>query len=125
MNKQYVVMLIVVAGLIPVAYAQTEVPEMDINVSVAQAVVIGIGIAGGITSAYLGMAKAKNAATKENPYVFNQEKFINRVVLATLTSIGLAITAAAGFLELTLVTMYLIFMASLGTASTISALKNN
>jgi len=125
MKQRYTLALVLLALAVPFAYAQEEVSEIPITVGAVESVIIGIGVAGGVTSAYLGMSKAKNEATDANPYVFNKEKFINRVVLAVLTSVGLAITASVGMLELNLVTMYMVFMASLGTAYTISTAKKN
>ncbi len=113
--------LIAGVGVIPGAFAQTELPsEIPINFSVSQLIVIGLGIAGGITVAMLGKAKAEK---EDESFEFDARKYARPILIAALTSIPLAITAAIGFVELNLVTMFLIYTASLGTAAVSKMVK--
>lgn len=118
--------LLVISGLIigaaiPSAFAQTEITsDIPINFSLSQFIVIGLGVAGGLTVAFLGKAKAQKEDTN---FEFDARKYARPILIATLTSIPLAITAAAGFVELNLVTMFLIYTASLGTAAVSKMVK--
>lgn len=124
MNRKIMaVMLFVVIAAIPIiAIAQEEIPSGDIpiNFSPAHGLIILVGALGGVTSAYLGSRKAKK---EDKDYKFDIHNFLNRVILACITSIGLAITAAAGLLELNAVTLFLIFAASIGTAHLVKAAR--
>jgi len=114
-------------GVTGLAYAQEtpSIPEdIPIVFSEAQILIIGVGILGGLTSAYLGSRKAKATAADGTPYQFNIHKFGDRVIMACITSIGLAITAAAGFLELNAITLFLIYVGSLGTAQLTMEVRN-
>ena len=113
--------IIGVAGIAPSAFAQTETPaEIPINFSPSQLIVIGLGVAGGVTVAFLGKAKAEK---EDKDFEFDARKYARPIIIATLTSIPLAITAAAGFVELNMVTMFLIYTASLGTAAVSKMVK--
>lgn len=103
--------IVAISVSMPFVYAQAEVTtDIPINLDGSQLVIIGLGAAGGITTAYLGWKKSPDQEK------FDGRKFLRPVVVAVLISIPLAITAAAGFVELNLVTMFMIYMASIGTA---------
>lgn len=106
--------LIVVSTTLGNAFAQSEIPEdVPVNFSASQAIVVGLGIAGGLTVAFLGNSQASK---EDSDYKFDARKFARPVIIAVLTAIPLAITAATGLMELNLVTMFMIYTATLGTA---------
>ena len=117
MNKYHlVVMLFALVLTVPTAisYAQTDVPdELPVNFSLSHAVLIVIGIFGGLTTAYLGSRKSK---AKDPTYVFDIHKFMDRVIVASIASVAIAITSAAGFVELNIITIFLIYTSTIGTA---------
>ena len=97
-------------AVLPSAYAQGETISIPINFDTSQGIVLAIGAFGGITTAYLGWRKSPDVES------FDGRKFLRPVAIAILIAIPLAITAASGFVELNLVTMFMIYMASIGTA---------
>lgn len=114
---------ILITGLIALALIpamalgqETEqVPTVDVefNITIAEITIIGIGILGGLTTAYLGWRKAKS----ENPDLkFDITAFLDRVIPAVIASGILAVGAAANVIELNLFTMFMIFVASIGGA---------
>ena len=114
--------LVSAIGYLGIAYAQEEevvvtVPDIEIGGN-AIAIVI-IGALGGLTSAYLGFRKNH---TKGD--TFDVTKFLDRVLMAVITSIGLAIASAANILTLDLFTMYLVFVASLGTSELVMEIRH-
>lgn len=114
MRKYLVLTAFLLAVAMPMAFAQSELPDdIPIHFSASQALVIGLGIAGGLTVAILGKAKASK---EDSDFKFDARKYARPIVVAALTSIPLAIGAALGFAELNLVTMFLIYAASMGTA---------
>ena len=119
MNKYHLYAILLVAVIaIPTALAYAQEPDLpsgDIPISfdAAHGILIIIGVLGGLTTAYLGSRKAK--ANNAN-YSFDIHRFLDRVIIAVITSIGLAITAATGFVELNIVTIFLIFTSTVGTA---------
>ena len=116
-----VISVLMLGAAIPSAFAQTELPsDIPINFSWSQLIVIGLGIAGGLTVAFLGKAKAEK---EEANFEFDARKYARPILIAVLTSIPLAIAAAVGFVELNLVTMFLIYTASLGTAAVSKMVK--
>jgi len=120
-----VIMLTLVSavGYLGIAYAQNEtevvVSEPNIDIGGNEVAIVFIGALGGLTSAYLGYRKNH---TKGD--TFDVTKFFDRVIMAVITSIGLAIASAANMLVLDLFTMYLIFVASLGTSELVMELRH-
>lgn len=110
--------ILAIAVCMPLAYAQSDIPtDIPIDFDESQGIILVIGAFGGITTAYLGWKKSETGES------FNGSKFIRPVAVAVLVSIPLAITAAAGIVELNLVTMFMIFMTSLGTATLSKQIK--
>jgi len=128
MNLKLLALVLMVLPLIPI-FLVTEVvaqetipdPELPIEFSAAHAVVVLLGVFGGLTTAYLGYRKARKAKPDEK---FNITKFGDRVIIAVLASIGLAIGAAVAVTELNIVTMYMIFMASIGTSEFVLQIRS-
>lgn len=90
----------------------TDVPtDIPINFDTSQGIIIIIGALGGITVAYLGWKKSPDGEK------FDGSKFVRPIIVAILISIPLALTASVGIVELNVVTMFMVFMASLGTAT--------
>ena len=120
------ILLLSLILMIPaIALAQEEeVPSEDIPISFSEShvAIVLVGSLGGLTSAYLGSRKAK--AKEGEKYTFNIHRFLDRVILAVIASIGLAIAAASGFMELNIVTLFLIFVASLGTSQLALQIRN-
>jgi len=118
-------MALSIVPLMGLAFAQEETPipapGMDIAFDAGQIVIVIVGALGGLTSAYLGSRKA--AAADPN-YKFKIHKFMDRVIMAVITSIGLAVAAAVGLVELNIVTLYMVFVASLGTAELTMEVRN-
>ncbi len=120
MNRKMTAMiaLLAIAVSMPLAYAQSDIPtDIPINFDVSQGIIIAIGAAGGITTAYLGWKRSPDGES------FDGRKFIRPVVVAILVSIPLAITASIGIVELNPVTMFMIFMAAIGTATLSKQIK--
>lgn len=121
-----VIALVIVSaiGYYGIAYAQNEtqvvVTDPDIAISGNEVVIVLVGALGGLTSAYLGYRK-KHSETKA-PFEFT--KFFDRVIMAVITSVGLAIGSAVGLVELNLFTLFMIFVASLGTSELIMEIRN-
>jgi len=115
--------LVSAVGYLGIAYAQNEtavvVTEPNIEIGGNEIAIVIIGALGGLTSAYLGFRKNH---TKGD--TFDVTKFFDRVIMAVITSIGLAIASAANLLVLDLFTMYLIFVASLGTSELVMELRH-
>jgi len=111
-------------GYLGIAYAQNEtqvvITETDIAIGGNEIVIVLVGAFGGLTSAYLGYRK-NHSATKE-PFEFT--KFFDRVIMAVIASVGLAIGSATGFVELNLFTLFMIFVASLGTSELVMQIRN-
>lgn len=111
MRKSLIFMALLVAIAVPAAYAQAATPgDIPIKFDESQAIIIGIGFFGGLTIAYLNWRKTKPEVK------FDGRKFLRPLIVAVLISIPLAITASTGLVELNLVTMFMVFMASIGTA---------
>jgi len=114
--------LVSAIGYLGIAYAQEEevvVTVPDIEIGGNEIAIVIIGALGGLTSAYLGFRKNH---TKGD--TFDVTKFLDRVLMAVITSIGLAIASAANILTLDLFTMYLVFVASLGTSELVMEIRH-
>jgi len=111
-SKMALFALVAISMSLPFVYGVEYVPtDIPINFDTSQGIIIIIGAFGGITVAYLGWKKSP-AAEK-----FDGSKFVRPIIIAILISIPLALTASIGIVELNVVTMFMIFMASLGTAT--------
>lgn len=110
-------LLVILAIGVPLAIAQENATdgaeEIAIEFSASQVVVIAVGALGGLTTAYLGSRKRKSADPK---YVFDIHKFMDRVIIAVIVSVGLAIAAMVDIVVLNPVTIFMIFTSSIGTA---------
>ncbi len=143
-KKILLLMFVITISSIPTAFAQeTQVPgDLPINWRTSDFIIIGIGILGGLTTAGLGIAKNRNKvqenkklidiANKENAPAalkikmnqdletslkFDWSKFGRTMVVATVTGGLLAVAAATTFTELNVITMFMIFAASMGMSS--------
>ncbi len=119
--------LVVMAGISYAgieAYGQEEATEMEENIPIefseAQALIILVGVLGGLTIAYLGYREAR---AKDPKITFSGTRFADRIILATLVSIPLAIGAAADLVVLNLFTLWMVYGTSLGTAEVIMRLR--
>ena len=114
--------LVSAIGYLGIAYAQEEevvVTEPDIEIGGNEIAVVIIGAMGGLTSAYLGYRKNH---TKGD--TFDVTKFFDRIIMAVITSVGLAIGVASDLIVLNLFTMYMIFVASLGTSELVMQIRH-
>jgi len=121
MQKTSLAILAIVAvsvSGIGLAHAQTEEPE--IAFSEFQLVIIGIGVLAGLVTAYNGYRKSQNG---DNPEPFNITKFLDRVFMAVLGSIPLAIAESANIIKLDLFGAWIVFAAALGTAQLIMEIR--
>jgi len=110
-------------GYFGFAYAQEEevvITEPDIEIGTNEIVIVLIGALGGLTSAYLGYRK--NHSETKAPFEFT--KFFDRVIMAVIVSVGLAIGSATDLVQLNLFTMFMIFVAALGTSELIMEIRN-
>jgi len=101
--------VLVVVATTGLAFAEEHIPdEIPITFRTSDAVILGLGVLGGLTVAFLG----KSEASKEANFKFDARKFARPVVVAVLASVPLAIAASLEFTELNLVTMFMIYGAS-------------
>jgi len=120
---------VIIAFIPMMAFAQgnetADIPlDVDIEFTAAEGVVIGLGALAGITTAYLRMRKARSdAIAKGEPWSFDATRFIDRVIMAVIASVPLAIVSAADIIVLNAFTMVIIFMASLGSSELILELR--
>ena len=82
--------------------------ELPVNFRTSDAIIIVLGVLGGLTVALLG----KSEASKAPSYKFDARKFARPIIIAVLASVPLAIAASLQFTELNLVTMFMIYAAS-------------
>ena len=119
-------MLVVILVGSQLAFAQndTETQAMEdvpITIGSSEALILLVGALGGLTTAYLGYRKAHS----QTPDVkFSVTKFLDRVIVAVIVSIGLAIAAATNLLELNLFSLFLVFTSSLGTSELVMQIRN-
>ena len=133
-----------IAPLTSFAFAQeTQVPgDLPINVKLSDLIIIVIGMLGGLTTAGLGIAKNRNKieenkklievaneqsasavlktsleANLETKLKFDPSKFGRTLVVAIVTAMLLAVASATVFTELNLITMVMIYAASMGMSS--------
>lgn len=95
--------------------------EPEIAFSEFQLAIIGIGVIAGFVTAYNGFRKSKNGT---NPEKFDITKFLDRVFMAVLGSIPLAVAESANVVKLDLFGAWIVFAASLGTSELIMEIRN-
>jgi len=97
------------------------IEDVPITIGTSEALILVVGALGGLTTAYLGYRKAHS----QSPDVkFSTTKFLDRVIVAVIVSIGLAIAAASNLLELSLFSLFLVFTSSLGTSELVMQIRN-
>ena len=97
------------------------IEDVPITIGTSEALILLVGALGGLTTAYLGYRKAHS----QTPDVkFSVTKFLDRVIVAVIVSIGLAIAAATNLLELNLFSLFLVFTSSLGTSELVMQIRN-
>lgn len=101
------------------AYAQ-ETPEIEIEFSPTQLLIVVIGVFAGLVTAYNGYRKAKIDKPDEK---FDIGKFLDRVIIAIIASVPIAIGEAAGLVTLDLFGAILIFLAALGSAELVMEIR--
>jgi len=113
-----VIALLTVSG-IGIANAQS---EPDIAFSDFQILVIGIGTIGGFVTAYNGYVK--NKKEQGEAFKFDRSAFLDRIFMAVLGSVPLAIAESANIVRLDLFGAWIIFTASIGTAELVMEIRN-
>ena len=128
--KQIVLFLLPLLAIIPaMAFAQeagTDIPlDVEIEFTDAEGVVIGLGALAGVTTAYLRMRAARAKAIEAGQeWNFDATRFIDRVLMAVIASIPLALGSASNIIVLNAFTMVMIYLAALGSSELILELRN-
>lgn len=123
MNRQLFIVgifAILITSGIGLAFAEEHEPE--IAFSEFQLIVIGIGALAGFVTAYNGYTKKKKAEGEK--FVFDRTAFLDRVFMAILGSIPLAVAESANIIKLDLFGAWIIFAAALGTSQLIMEVRN-
>jgi len=112
----------------PLAFAQENETDTTLDIPIeftaAEGIVILLGLAAGLTTAYLRMRAARAKAIADGKeWKFDATRFIDRVIMAVLASIPLALGAATDVLTLNAFTMIMIYLASLGSSELILELR--
>ncbi len=89
------------------AYAQEPKTLEDISFE-SEGVIIIIGVVGGLVSAWQGFSKTNSA--------FNVRKFIDRVIVSIIASVGIAIGAFVATEETGIFMYVMVFFASIGAS---------
>ena len=124
MQKSKIAIFAVVAIMVTgtgLAFGQETPEEPEIVFNEFQIAIIGIGIAAGFVTAYNGWRKSQNG---DNPEKFVLTKFLDRVFIAALGSIPLAIAESVNVLKLDLFGAWIVFAAALGTTELIMEIRN-
>lgn len=104
------ILLVTVGSL---AYAQEEAehePEEEAGLTYEEQVaIVGVGVLAGLVTAYQGFSKSGK------PFVFRL--FLDRVIVAIISSLGIAIASVVVEEPVTLFTLVLVFLASAGAAT--------
>jgi len=103
------------------AQEEAETEEIPIQIGTDQVVIVVVGIFGGLTTAYLGSRKAKS---QDPNYQFDIHKFLDRVLMALISSVPLAFAAATDIIVLDIPTMFMVYLAAIGTAELTMELRN-
>jgi len=127
MNKQILIVgiiAILATSGIGLANAQnnTQNEEPEIAFSEFQIWVFGIGALAGLVTAYNGYSKRKRQLKEK--FVFDRRAFLDRVFMAILASVPLAIAESANIVKLDLFGAWIIFAAALGTTQLIMEIRN-
>ncbi len=126
MNKHVLVvgiLAILVTSGIGIANAQNDTAneEPEIAFSEFQIWVFGIGALAGFVTAYNGYARKKRQ--EGDKFVFDRRAFLDRVFMAILASIPLAVAESANIVKLDLFGAWIIFAAALGTTQLIMEIR--
>lgn len=126
MKNRKLIALLIVALSATFAYQSVLAQEegTPIEFATSDIVVIGLGVAGGLTVAFLGKSQATKKATTEKPFSFDGAKFARPIIVAVLAAIPIAIAASMEFQVLTLFNMFLIYGATLGMAELSGRIKH-
>lgn len=119
-------MTVIVISAIGLTYGQEaevveETQEPEIVFSEFQFAVIGISVFAGLVTAYNGYAK--NKREQGDKFSFDWSKFLDRVFMAVLGSIPLAVMESANVIKLDLFGAWIIFAAALGTSQLIMEVR--
>lgn len=116
---------IILTTSIGYVHAQNEDPvpndEPEIAFSEFQIIVIGIGALAGLVTAYNGYSK--NKTELGDAFKFDRKAFLDRVLMAVLGSIPLAVMESANIVKLDIFGAWIIFISSLGTAQLILEIR--
>jgi len=122
MNRNVIVVgILAILASSGLTHAFAEEHEPEIVFSEFQLVVIGIGALAGFVTAYNGYVKNKRA--KGADFKFDRTAFLDRVFMAVLASIPLAVAESANVVKLDLFGAWIIFAAALGTAELIMEVR--
>jgi len=127
MNKHILIVgiiAILATSGIGLANAQndTQTEEPEIAFSEFQIWVFGIGALAGFVTAYNGYARKKRQLGEK--FTFDRSAFLDRVFMAVLASIPLAVAESANIVKLDLFGAWIIFAAALGTTELIMEIRN-
>ena len=113
MKKQFMstaiialISIVMVSGL---AYAQEEAPEEAVLTFEEQLAIVGVGVLAGLITAYQGFSKSGED--------FVLKLFLDRVITAVIASLAIAVSTVVLEEPVTLFTLVMVFLASIGTAS--------
>lgn len=122
MQKTKIAVMALIAIMVTsmgLAYGESHEPE--IAFSDFQIWVFGIGALAGLVTAYNGYAR--NKQQQGETFKFDARKFLDRVFMAILASIPLAIAESANVIKLDLFGAWIIFAAALGTSQLIMEVR--
>jgi len=128
--KRLLLFLLPVLIIMPLmAFAQDNETEpaladVPIEFSTGEILIIVVGAFAGLTTAYLRMRKSRSdAIAKGEEWKFDATRFIDRIVMAVIASVPLAIGAAANVIVLNPFTIIMIYLAALGSSELILELR--
>ena len=115
------VLLLVVISVSSIGIAHGQELEPEIIFSEFQIMIIGIGVLAGLVTAYNGYASKKKK--QGDAFKFDPRSFLDRVFIAVLSSVPLALAESANMLTLDLFGAWIIFSASLGTTQLVMEVR--
>lgn len=123
--KAIMLSVLMALAVIP-AYAQNaslqaETVDVPVEITNAEILIVLLGVFGGLTTAYNGYRK--NKVEQGDQFKWDSGKFFDRVIMGVLTSVPLAIGAAADVITLNIFTIVLIYLASLGGSELIMEIR--
>ncbi len=122
MNKHVLIVgIFAVLATSGIGLAFAEEHEPEIAFSEFQLVVLGIGALAGFVTAYNGYVK--NKREQGDAFKFDRTAFLDRVFMAVLASIPLAVAESANVVKLDLFGAWIIFAAALGSAQLIMEIR--